>query len=76
MNAINNMQLPRYAMGGAIGESASRATAGLSSAVQDRAVQPAYFNIPGVGQVPVQIDRATSRTLEKKLRREALKVGR
>lgn len=76
MNAINNMQLPRYAMGGAIGESASRATAGLSSAVQDRALQPAFFNIPGVGQVPVQIDRATSRTLEKKLRREALKVGR
>lgn len=76
MNAINNMQLPRYAMGGAIGESASRATAGLSSAVQDRALQPAYFNIPGVGQVPVQIDRATSRTLEQKLRREALKVGR
>lgn len=76
MNAINNMQLPRYAMGGAIGESASRATAVLSSAVQDRALQPAYFNIPGVGQVPVQIDRATSRTLEQKLRREALKVGR
>lgn len=76
MNAINNMQLPRYAMGGAIGESASRASASLSTAVQDRAMQPAYFNIPGVGQVPVQIDRATSRTLEKKLRREALKVGR
>lgn len=76
MRAINNMELPRYAMGGAIGDSAARATSSLSGAVQDRAMQPAYFNIPGVGQVPVQIDRATSRNLEKKLRREALKVGR
>jgi tape measure domain-containing protein len=76
MRAINNMELPRYAMGGAIGDSAARATSSLSGAVQDRAMQPAFFNIPGVGQVPVQIDRATSRNLEKKLRREALKVGR
>lgn len=48
----------------------------VASASATREMQPAYFNIPGVGQVPVQIDRATSRTLEKKLRREALKVGR
>lgn len=48
----------------------------VASASATREMQPAYFNIPGVGQVPVQIDRATSRTLEQKLRREALKVGR
>lgn len=76
MNAINTMKLPRYAMGGAIGDSASRASANLSSAVQERAMQPAYFNIPGVGQVPVQIDRASAESLGKALRREALKAGR
>jgi len=48
----------------------------VASASATREMQPAYFNISGVGQVPVQIDRATSRTLEQKLRREALKVGR
>jgi hypothetical protein len=76
MRAVNNMELPRYAMGGAIGDSAARATSSLSGAVQDRAMQPAFFNIPGVGQVPVQIERSTGQSLEKQLRREALKAGR
>lgn len=62
-----------YSSGGLVSRIYSPTVASASAA---REMQPAYFNIPGVGQVPVQIDRATSRTLEKKLRREALKVGR
>jgi hypothetical protein len=76
MRAINNMELPRYAMGGAIGDSAARATSSLSGAVQDRALQPTILNIPGVGRVPVEMERATQQSLQKQLRREALKVGR
>ena len=62
-----------YASGGLVSRVQSPAIAPSSA---KSALQPAYFNIPGIGQVPVQIDRATSRTLEQKLRREALKVGR
>ncbi len=62
-----------YSSGGLVSRIQSPTAASASAT---RELQPAYFNIPGVGQVPVQIDRATSRTLEKKLRREALKVGR
>lgn len=76
MRAVNNMELPRYAMGGAIGDSAARATSSLSNAVQSATMQPAYFNIPGVGSVPVQIEQAVAKSLEKQLRSEALKAGR
>lgn len=62
-----------YSSGGLVSRIYSPTVAAASAT---REMQPAYFNIPGVGQVPVQIDRATSRTLEQKLRREALKVGR
>lgn len=62
-----------YSSGGLVSRIQSPTAASASAT---REMQPAFFNIPGVGQVPVQIDRATSRTLEKKLRREALKVGR
>ncbi|MCP4635913.1 MAG: tape measure protein [Methyloversatilis sp.] len=76
MRAVNNMELPRYAMGGAIGDSTSRAVSSLSSATDRRSMQPANFHIEGIGTVPVQIERATGDALAKQLRRVALRARR
>ncbi len=76
MRAVNNMELPRYAMGGAIGESTASAVSSLGSATERRSMQPANFHIEGIGTVPVQIERAAGDALQKQLRRVALRARR
>lgn len=51
-------------------------TPSVASAPASRAMQPTILNIPGIGRVPVEMERATQQSLQKQLRREALKVGR
>lgn len=70
MAAVNEMRLPKYAYGGAIGRlpSLPRGVAG------ERRLAPAVFNFPGVGSFPVQTSVDVRKELERVFRREALSV--
>jgi tape measure domain-containing protein len=71
MHRLNTMQIPRFAEGGRID--------GAAYAAQEPAAdrtEPAIFKIPGLGDVPVQINRAVAESLSRALRIEATKAGR
>ncbi|MFA5685594.1 MAG: tape measure protein [Lysobacteraceae bacterium] len=76
LHRLNNegvRALRGYSSGGMV----SRITTpSVASAPASRALQPTILNIPGIGRVPVEMERATQQSLQKQLRREALKVGR
>jgi hypothetical protein len=70
MDRLNRMQIPRFAEGGRIDGAYVAQESGA-----DRS-EPAVFKIPGVGDVPVQINRAVAESLSRALRIEATKAGR
>ncbi len=43
---------------------------------QQSSTEPAVFEFPGFGRIPVNLDRSVAASLEKQLRAEALKAGR
>lgn len=76
MRAVNEMRLPRFAMGGAVGEVSRGAVSAMQSRSSDAGQQARILRIPGVGDVPVNMEAAVADQLEKTLRRESLKAGR
>lgn len=68
---LNAMQLPKYAYGGALGNLRIPSVAPRSSSQ----MAPAVFKIPGVGDVPVQMESGVMADFSTQLKRAALKRG-